>query len=168
MGLIIAVFFWLFNNLVALAIACRRGIIRAKELNDGGWRAGEMKRFLLLTLISVFLISTVIGCRSEPELEIRPAPIHEVNISFAKSFPAQVSVYIKGGLSDGCTTFHDLVTKRNGKTIEITVTTQRPREAACPQIYGFFEKNANLGSDFIKGETYSVKVNDKVTGFTMP
>lgn len=126
-----------------------------------------MKRTLLVTLILVLLVPTIISCQSEPELEINTAPIHEVNISFAKSLPPQVLVYIKGGLPDGCTTFNDLVTKREGKTAEITVTTQRPKGAVCPAVYGYFEKNVNLGSDFTMGETYTVKVNDKTTSFVM-
>ena len=101
------------------------------------------------------------------ELEIRPAPIHEVRVNIAESYPPQVFVYIKGGLADSCTKFHDLTTERSGNIIDITVTTQRPREASCAQVYGFFEKNVGLGSDFVSGETYIVNVNDQTTSFVM-
>jgi len=37
------------------------------------------------------------------EIEIRPAPIHEVQINIAESNPPQIIVYIKGRLSDGYT-----------------------------------------------------------------
>jgi len=30
----------------------------------------------------------------------------------------------------------------------------------CTQVYDFFEKNLNLGSDFISGEKYIIQVND--------
>ena len=103
-----------------------------------------------------------------PELEIRPAPIHEVRINIAESYPPQVIVYIQGGLSDGCTTFHELNTQRSGRTIDIEVTTQRPiKSPICPDIYGLFEQNVNLGSDFTSGETYTVTVNDVTTDFVM-
>jgi hypothetical protein len=49
----------------------------------------------------------------------------------------------------------------------IEVTTQRPKGAICPQVYGFFEKNVNLGSDFVSGEAYTINVNDKTTSLVM-
>jgi len=99
------------------------------------------------------------------EIEISPAPIHEVDVLFMESFPVQVGVRIKGGLRDGCTTFHDTVVKREGNVIDIRVTTQRPKDAVCSQVYGFFEKNLNLGSDFTSGESYTLQVNDHITTF---
>ena len=39
------------------------------------------------------------------EVEIKPAPIHKVSFSFMESYPVQVGAHIKGGLSDGCTSF---------------------------------------------------------------
>ena len=101
------------------------------------------------------------------EIEIRLAPIHEVDIRIAESFPPQIFVFIKGGLSDGCTTFHQLKTEQTGNTINIEVTTKRPKDAVCTAVYGYFEKNVSLGSDFTSGETYTVKVNDYSTSFTM-
>jgi hypothetical protein len=128
-----------------------------------------MKKNLFL----LFVLTTVLfapGCGSPEDgedIEIKPAPIHEVNISFAKSLPPQVIVYIKGGLPDGCTTFRELKTGRTDKTVKITVTVQRPKEAICTEIYGFFERNENIGSDFIAGETYTVIVNDISKTFVM-
>ena len=133
-----------------------------------------MKRTLCLAvLVFLVVIVTAVGCQSdtsdadEQEIEIRPAPIHEVQVNIAESFPPQVFVYIKGGLADSCTTFHELKMERNGNTINIEVTTQRPKEAMCAQVYGFFEKNVALGSDFTSGETYIVNVNDETTSFVM-
>lgn len=102
------------------------------------------------------------------ELEIKQAPIHEVDVNFMESFPIQVGVHIKGGLSDGCTTFHDAVVYIQGNVINIQVTTQRPRDVFCTAIYTYFEKNINLGSDFTAGTTYTVKVNNYTTTFDMP
>jgi len=112
----------------------------------------------------------MVGCKSTPvklELEIRRAPIHEVRINIAESYPQQVFVYIKGGLADSCTTFHELTTKRSGNTINIEVTVKRPKNSICAQVYGYFEKNENLGIDFTSGETYTINVNDKTTTFVM-
>ena len=122
-----------------------------------------LKHFIVLTLFLSLL--AVAGC-SYPV--INQAPIHEVSISFAESYPIQVFVYIKGGLSDSCTSFHELTTERSGNIITINVTTERTRDKACAQVYGFFEKNINLGSDFISGEAYTLIVNDEEYIFTMP
>jgi len=100
------------------------------------------------------------GCRSGSQIEIRLAPIHEVRVSIAEFFPPQVFVYIKGGLADSCTTFHDLTVNRDGNTVNIEVTTQRPKKATCLEVYGYFEKNVNLGSQFVAKQTYNLKVDD--------
>ena len=131
-----------------------------------------MKRILYIAVfILVFALVGVVGCRSESggegEILIKPAPIHEVQVNIAESYPSQIIIYIKGGLADGCTTFHELTTERSGNTVNIKVTVQRPKKAICTQVYGYFEKNVNLGSDFTSGETYTIKVNDKTKTFVM-
>ena len=56
----------------------------------------------------------------------RLAPIHEVQVNIAESSLPQVFVYIKGGLSNSCPTFHELTVERSGNTTNIEVTMQRP------------------------------------------
>jgi inhibitor of cysteine peptidase len=128
-----------------------------------------MKKLSWLLVISMLLlVTTALACQpGDGQLEIRLAPIHEVRVAIAESYPPQVMVYIQGGLADGCTTFHELKTERSGSTINITVTTRRPKDAVCTQVYGYFEQNVNLGSDFVSGQTYTVNVNDKTTSFVM-
>ena len=99
---------------------------------------------------------------------IGPAPIHQVDVRFAESFPEQVLVYIQGGLRDGCTSFDNAKVAQNESGVTITVTTRRPKDAVCPAIYGYFERNINLGSDFVRGQTYTLAVNDYSTTFTYP
>jgi len=118
----------------------------------------------------MIIIAVIAGCQSDVDergMEIRPAPIHEAQVNIAESFPPQVFVHIQGGLRDSCTKFHELTTQRDGNTINIEITTQRPKEAVCAQVYGYFEKNVALGSDFTSGETYTIKVNDRTTTFVM-
>ena len=131
-----------------------------------------MRRILYVAVFIIILaLISVIGCRSESgggdEVVTKLAPIHEVQGNIAESYPSQIIIYIKGGLADGCTTFHELTTERSDNTVNIKVTVQRPKEAICAQVYGYFEKNVNLGSDFTSGETYTIKVNDKMTTFKM-
>ena len=130
-----------------------------------------MKRSLcLVALVLAVLLTAAVSCQpepAEPGIEIRLAPIEEVQINIAESYPQQIFVYIKGGLSDSCTTFHDLTTERSGNTINIEVTTQRPKGEVCAQVYSFFERNVSLGTDFTSGETYIINVNDETTSFVM-
>ncbi|MDD5190159.1 MAG: hypothetical protein PHE50_03855 [Dehalococcoidales bacterium] len=122
------------------------------------------KAFCLAVLLMTLL--TIIGCKSL--VEIKSAPIHQVDIRFAESFPVQIFVYIQGGLSDGCTTFKDLKTSVSGSDIKIDVRVQRTKNAICTALYSYFEKNVALGSDFVSGQTYTVTVNDVVKTFVMP
>ncbi|MFC1963543.1 hypothetical protein ACFLVL_02865 [Chloroflexota bacterium] len=101
------------------------------------------------------------------DIEIGLAPIHEVQIYFAESDPPQVMVYIQGGLSNGCTTFHDLTVQRDNNIVEISVNTKHPKDVPCTDVYNYFEKYENLGTDFTSGETYTIKVNDYTTTFVM-
>ena len=129
-----------------------------------------MKRVLFITAL-IWLVAgvAVVGCSpasekppadKNGEIEIRLAPIEEVQVRIAESFPPQIFVYIRGGLADGCTTFHEEKVERSGNIISINVTTQRPKDAVCTQVYGTFERNVALGSDFTSGVTYTVNVND--------
>ena len=128
-----------------------------------------MKRTLILLALALAAVAVAAaGCKPSDdgeEIEIRLAPIHEVEVSIAESFPEQIFVYIKGGLADSCTAFHDLKIERIDNTINIEVTTERPKDAVCAQVYGYCEKNVNHGSDFTSGETYIVDVNGMTTTF---
>jgi len=126
-----------------------------------------MKRTFYLAALAFLLIFVVTAVGCQAEIIIRLAPIHEVQVLIAESFPPQIFIYIKGGLADSCTTFHDLTKQRSGNTINITVTTERPKDAICAQVYGFFDKNVSLGSEFTSGETYTINVNDYTTSFVM-
>ncbi|MBN1369688.1 MAG: hypothetical protein JW954_05585 [Dehalococcoidaceae bacterium] len=101
----------------------------------------------------------------QSSLEIKLAPIHEVDVYIMESNPEQIGVHIRGGLSDGCTTFHGLTVTREGNVVNIEVTVQRPRGVDCPAIYTYFEQNVNLGTDFAFGTTFTLNVNDYTTTF---
>jgi len=98
-------------------------------------------------------------------LEIKLAPIHQVDVYIMESYPEQIGVHIRGGLSDGCTTFHGLTVTREGNVVNIEVTVQRPRGVDCPAVYNYFEQNVNLGTDFAFGTTFTLNVNDYTTTF---
>lgn len=101
------------------------------------------------------------------EIDIHRAPIHEVDVYFMESYPIQLGVRIQMSLRSGCTTFHDAIVTREGNEIRIAVTAQEPRGMACPAVYIYYDKNLNLGTDFVSGETYTLIVNDFTTTFVM-
>jgi hypothetical protein len=90
--------------------------------------------------------------------EIKPMPIDSVEVQIRESQPVQVSVLVSGSLSDKCTTFHEATQVRNGNTIELTITTMRPKDAMCAQMIVTYSNTFPLEGDFPPGD-YIVRVN---------
>jgi hypothetical protein len=100
------------------------------------------------------------------EIEISLTPIESVTVSLMKSNPPQVGIHIVGGLPDGCTNFYSIEITRETDTVNIKVFNHHPKGVFCTAIYTTFEKDINLGSDFVTGATYTLNVNDYKTTFT--
>jgi len=98
---------------------------------------------------------------------VKPAPIVSASVRIAESFPPQVFVEIRGVLTDGCTTLKETNVQRQGNVIDITVTTQRPKDAICIQIISYFDVAVPLGSDFAAGQEYTLRINGQVQQFTV-
>ncbi len=97
-----------------------------------------MKRAWYLILPALIVLAAVTaGCSWwQEDIEIKPAPIHEVQVNIAESFPEQIFIYIKGGLADSCTTLHSVETERCENVINIIVTTRATKEPRlCPDIW---------------------------------
>ena len=90
--------------------------------------------------------------------EIKPMPIDSVEVQIRESQPVQVSVLVSGTLSDKCTTFHEATQVRNGNTIELTITTMRPKDMMCAQMIEIYSNTFPLEGDFPPGD-YIVRVN---------
>ncbi len=101
------------------------------------------------------------------DLIIKPAPIVSASVRIAESFPPQVFVDIRGILTDGCTFLHETVVQLQGNIIDITVNTQWPKDAVCIQVISFFDTVVSLGSDFISGQQYTLRVNGKSQFFSV-
>lgn len=96
------------------------------------------------------------------------APIDELDVRFAESFPVQHFLHIVSGLPSGCAAFERVDVERNGTTFNIEVWNTVPHpddNVACTAIYGFHESNVALGSDLEVGTEYTVNVNDKTITF---
>ena len=89
------------------------------------------------------------------------APIDELDVRIAESFPPQYFLYVLAGLPSGCAEQYTHSFERNGNVIEVEVLNSLPDgNPVCTAIYGMYEVNIALGSDFVLGETYTVSVND--------
>lgn len=104
---------------------------------------------------------------NQGDVLVKPAPIVSAKVRIAESFPPQVFVDIKGVLTDGCTTLKGTDVQRQGNLIDIAVTTQRPRDAVCIQIVSYFDVAIPLGSNFIAGQQYTLRVNGQSQQFTV-
>ena len=89
------------------------------------------------------------------------APIDQLDVRIAESFPPQYFVYIQAGLPSGCAQQYTHSFTVTGNVIEVEVLNSFPEgNPACTAIYGSYELNIALGSDFEPGQTYTVSVND--------
>jgi hypothetical protein len=94
------------------------------------------------------------------------APIDGLDVRILESSPPQYMLSVRAGLPSGCAERNRHETQRAAETINVTVLNWMPTGSPpCTMIYGSYELNINLGSDFRPGTTYTVSVNDRKTTF---
>jgi hypothetical protein len=94
------------------------------------------------------------------------APIDGLDVRVLQSNPPQYMLSVRAGLPSGCAERNRYETERLAEAITVTVLNWMPTgNAPCTMIYGSYELNINLGSDFRPGTTYVASVNDKRTSF---
>jgi hypothetical protein len=94
------------------------------------------------------------------------APIDGLDVLTLESFPPQYMLHVKAGLPSGCAQpLSNRIVGRQGNVIQVEVLNSLPDNAICTAIYGMYDLNINLGSDFTSGQTYTVRVNDKEVTF---
>jgi hypothetical protein len=95
-----------------------------------------------------------------------PAPIDGLEMLILESFPPQYMLNVKAGLPSGCAQpLSHRIVGRQGNVIQVEVLNSLPDNAICTAIYGMYELNINLGSDFTSGQTYIVRVNNEELTF---
>jgi len=100
------------------------------------------------------------------ERQAVPAPIDSLDVRVLESSPRQYMLNVRAGLPSGCAEKNRHELTRSGDAVTVTVLNWMPTgNVACTAIYGSYELNINLGSDFRSGTTYKVSVNDKNTTF---
>jgi hypothetical protein len=94
--------------------------------------------------------------------------VDSIDIFIQESFPVQVSVQVYGNLPDGCTTIKETgFTFDDKNTFEVHLFTSRPKDMACTQALVPFEENIPLDVYGLPAGTYTVKVYDLESTFTL-
>ena len=94
------------------------------------------------------------------------APIDGLDVLTLESAPPQYMLQIKAGLPSGCAKAAGYEATRSGTTINVKVHNSMPDgNVICTAIYGTYDLNINLGSDYQSGQTYTVSVNDRSLTF---
>ena len=100
-----------------------------------------------------------------PNTTVVEAPIDNLDILTLESFPPQYALKISAGLPSGCAKPYSYDIARSGTTITVKVTNPMAIADACTLIYGMYDLNIGLGSDFQSGVTYTVIVNNVTKTF---
>jgi hypothetical protein len=141
-----------------------------------------MKKFMTAGIAAVALAALVIGGafaftgndgkdrdgkKLPSDRKAVEAPIDGLDVFVLESFPPQYVVNVQAGLPSGCAEAYRHKVSRDGNVITIDVLNTMPADddVVCTMIYGTYELNINLGSDFESGETYTVQVNDQEIEF---
>jgi len=134
-----------------------------------------MKRLIVAAVLglAVILLAGAVAFASargepapDPGRQTVPAPIDQIQVVIRESSPPQVTLNIKAGLPSGCALRESYSFGRNGDTFTVRVLNSMPTgNVMCTMIYGTYELNIDLGTDFRPGATYTVQVNDKTTTF---
>jgi hypothetical protein len=124
---------------------------------------------VLAALSAISCASASDGVPSSPSSSGRQAvlaPIDGLAVRVLESDPPQYMLSVRAGLPSGCAERNRHEAQRSAEAITVTVLNWMPTGSPpCTMIYGSYELNINLGSDFRRGTTYSVSVNDKRTTF---
>jgi hypothetical protein len=137
-----------------------------------------------MALLALLLLACTSSCKKElqPDTTVpketpkpnknatyiyRKAGIESFQIQKMESMPVQVSVLVKGWLSDSCTSLHQITQEREGNDFLITITTKRPADVNCLQMIMPFEEAIPLEVLGLRAGTYTVTVNQMSNTFTL-
>lgn len=87
------------------------------------------------------------------------ASVDSIEILTLESFPVQIQVIARGNLPDGCTTIDETLSERTDTLFRVTITTERPSEAACTEALVPFEHVIGLDVFGLPAGEYEVDVN---------
>jgi len=131
----------------------------------------------LALALALALVLLAVGCAPTQEPGATPtlggdvikglAPVDSIELLILESFPVQVHVRVVGNLRDGCTKIDETSQERQGNTFTVTVTSARPKDAACTEALVPFDQTIALDVSGLKAGTYTVTVNGVSGAFTL-
>lgn len=99
-------------------------------------------------------------------LIIREISISSIEVLILESFPYQINLHVTGNLQDGCSVLHDATQKREGNTVTVSITSERPKDAFCTLNAPPYDEVISLEGGFLPGD-YTVLVNSVRENFTL-
>ena len=116
-----------------------------------------LRLFVGVALIALLLVVAIFVLEVDgeaPERERVLAPIDATDIRVLESFPPQYMLNVIAGLPNGCARADGYQVDRTGDTVRVRIYNTMPvGKVICTQIYGTYELNIPLGSDFQSGAT---------------
>jgi hypothetical protein len=125
-----------------------------------------MVHSLLVLAAAGLAVAAFAGCSTDGDVgsarRAELAPIESAELVARESFPVAYAVHVTSGLPSGCAVFDRIDVERAGDVVALTVWNTLPAdpEVACTMIYGMTSNTAEIGSDFMPGRTYTVRIND--------
>lgn len=133
-----------------------------------------MRRPLVIAGLALLVLAAgaalfVYAARAETPASDRrlvPAPIDATSVA-VRAADQHVILSVRAGLPSGCAKQDSHAVSRAGEAITVTVNNSIPSaETACTMIYGTYDLQLDLGTDFRSGTTYTIRVNDRTQTFT--
>jgi hypothetical protein len=95
-----------------------------------------------------------------------PAPIDGAEVQVRDTTPRYVLV-VKAGLPSGCAKPDTFTVSQTGNVVKVAVSNTLPTgNPVCTAIYGTYELDIDVGTNFAAGQEYRVDVNGRVVTFT--
>src|SRR3990172_1125281 len=127
----------------------------------GGFLPRLLVGAALIALLFFVAFLVLEGDGEGPGRERVLAPIDNADIRVLESFPPQYVLNVTAGLPNGCARADGYQVDRTGDTVRVRIYNTMPvGKVVCTQVYGSYELNIPLGSDFQSGRDYTVDVND--------
>jgi hypothetical protein len=133
-----------------------------------GWLSGTVAGRVLLVVLASSLLGLLVlilwrNGGEDAERERVLAPIDAASIRVLESHPPQYVLDVTAGLPNGCARASGYDVDRLGDTVRVRVYNTMPTgKVACTLIYGTYQLNIPLGSDFQSGREYRVDVNGQL------
>jgi hypothetical protein len=142
--------------------------------DPAGARSLGMRRPLFVASLALLLLAagavTYAVARGDApaasDRRLVPAPIDAMSVA-VRAADQHVILSVRAGLLGGCAKQDSHAVSRAGDVVTVTVNISIPAtETVCTMIYGTYDLQLDLGTDFKTGSTYTIRVNDQKQTFT--